>query len=164
MTTTTTSTTAGAGHRGEIRYKKERVDKTYYLLLFPVVLLFTFFITYPALVGMFFSVTDYVGYGEWKFTGITNYRAIFNDPRILNAYYFTLFFSVVTVIVVNAVALGLALALNAKIKFKTALRGVFFIPMVVSGIVIAYVFSFLFSTSLPTIAQKSASARSRRAS
>ena len=58
-----------------------------------------------------------------------------------------------TVIVVNAVALGLALALNAKIKFKTALRGVFFIPMVISGIVIAYVFSYLFSTSLPTIAQ-----------
>jgi raffinose/stachyose/melibiose transport system permease protein len=53
---------------------------------------------------------------------------------------------------VNVVALALAIGLNAKIKLKTALRGVFFIPMVISGIVIAYVFNFLFSTSLPAIA------------
>lgn len=53
---------------------------------------------------------------------------------------------------VNVIALALALGLSAKIKLKTALRGVFFIPMVISGIVIAYVFNYLFSTSLPTIA------------
>ena len=45
--------------------------------------------------------------------------------------------------------MALAIGLNAKIKLKTSLRGVFFIPMVISGIVIAYVFNFLFSTSIP---------------
>jgi raffinose/stachyose/melibiose transport system permease protein len=132
--------------------RPRRIDKAFYVMLLPVVLLFTLFITVPAIVGMFYSITDYDGYGEWKFTGLTNYIAIFSDPRILTSYGFTLGFSLVTVIVVNVIALALALGLSAKIKLKTALRGVFFIPMVISGIVIAYVFNYLFSTSLPTIA------------
>ena len=121
-------------------------------MLLPVVLLFTLFITLPALVGLFYSFTNYEGYGDWKFVGLTNYIALFTDPRILQAYGFTLGFSIVTVIVVNAIAMALAIGLNAKIKLKTSLRGVFFIPMVISGIVIAYVFNFLFSTSIPAIA------------
>ena len=132
--------------------RPHRTDKAFYVMLLPVVLLFTLFITVPAIVGMFYSFTDYDGYGEWKFIGLTNYIAIFDDPRILSSYGFTLGFSLVTVILVNVAALALAIGLSAKIKLKTALRGVYFIPMVISGIVIAYVFNYLFSTSLPAIA------------
>lgn len=133
-------------------YPKKRVERTYLVMLLPVVLLFTLFITLPAIVGLFYSFTNYEGYGDWKFVGLTNYIALFTDPRILQAYGFTLGFSIVTVVVVNAVAMALAIGLNAKIKLKTSLRGVFFVPMVISGIVIAYVFNFLFSTSIPAIA------------
>nr|WP_255480581.1 sugar ABC transporter permease [Quadrisphaera sp. RL12-1S] len=100
---------------------------------------------------MFYSVTNYVGYGEYSFVGLSNYLVLFTDPRILSSYGFTIGFSVVTVLLVNAIALFLAVLLNSKIKFKTALRGVFFIPMVVSGIVIAYVFNYIFSTSIPAV-------------
>jgi raffinose/stachyose/melibiose transport system permease protein len=132
--------------------RPSRIDKTFYVMLLPVVGVFTLFITLPAIVGMFYSITDYDGYGEWKFIGLTNYIALFSDPRILSSYGFTLGFSLVTVVVVNVIALALAIGLSAKIKLKTTLRGVFFIPMMISGIVIAYVFNYLFSTSLPTIA------------
>jgi raffinose/stachyose/melibiose transport system permease protein len=142
MTTTHTTPTAG----------RRRVDPAYLLMLVPAVALFSVFITLPAVGGMLFSLTDYVGFGEWEFIGLRNYAALFSDPRMLDAYGFTIFFAVVTTIVVNIVALALALGLNAKIKWKTGLRGVFFIPMVVSGIVIAYVFNFLFSNSLPQVA------------
>jgi raffinose/stachyose/melibiose transport system permease protein len=133
--------------------RPHRVEPAYFVMLLPAVVLFTLFITFPALVGMFYSITNYAGYGEWQFIGLMNYTTIFSDPRILGAYTFTLGFSLVTVVVVNVVALALAIGLNAKIKFKTGLRGIFVIPMVISGIVIAYVFSYLFSTSLPAIAQ-----------
>jgi raffinose/stachyose/melibiose transport system permease protein len=133
--------------------RPHRVEPAYFIMLLPAVVLFTLFITFPALVGMFYSITNYAGYGEWQFIGLMNYTTIFSDPRILGAYTFTLGFSLVTVVVVNVVALALAIGLNAKIKFKTGLRGIFVIPMVISGIVIAYVFSYLFSTSLPAIAQ-----------
>jgi raffinose/stachyose/melibiose transport system permease protein len=135
------------------REKPGRTDPTYYVMLVPVLLLFSVFITLPAIIGAFYSFTNYVGYGDWKFIGLTNYTAIFTDPNILHAYGFTLFFAVFTTIVVNVIALALAMGLSAKIKWKTGLRGIFFIPMVISGLVISYVFNYLFSTTLPTIAQ-----------
>lgn len=132
--------------------KKKRVERAYVLMLMPAVVLFTIFITGPALAGIFYSFTDYAGYGTWDFTGLTNYRGIFDDSRIISAYTFTIGFSLVTVILVNIIALALAVALNSKIKFKAGLRSVFFLPMVISGIVIAYVFSYLFSTTIPLLA------------
>ena len=159
-TTDTTDTAGGAAPAAEQRpVPAARATAarggmgTYYLMLLPALALFTFFITLPGLAGMFYSVTNYVGFGEWEFVGLNNYRVMFTDPKILSAYVFTIGFSVVTVIVVNIVAMLLALGLNAKIRFKTLLRGVFFVPMVISGIVIAYVFNYLFATSLPTMMQ-----------
>jgi raffinose/stachyose/melibiose transport system permease protein len=151
-TAATPARSATTQGRVEVTYPRRRLETTYVVMLLPVVLLFTLFITLPAIVGMFYSFTNYEGYGNWKFVGLTNYLSLFTDPRILKSYGFTLGFSIVAVIVVNVVALALAIGLNAKIKLKKALRGVFFIPMVISGIVIAYVFNFLFSTSLPAIA------------
>ena len=133
--------------------RRRRLDTAYLLMLLPALGLFTFFITLPGLAGAFFSTTNYVGFGDWEFVGLNNYRVMFTDPAILSAYAFTIGFSIVTVIVVNIVAMLLALGLNARIRFKTVLRGVFFLPMVISGIVIAYVFNYLFSTSLPTMLQ-----------
>jgi raffinose/stachyose/melibiose transport system permease protein len=151
-TAATTARRSAVRDRAEVKFRHKRVERTYVVMLLPVVLLFTLFITLPALIGLFYSFTNYQGYGDYKFVGLTNYVALFSDPRILAAYGFTLGFSIVTVIVVNAIAMALAIGLNAKIKLKTSLRGVFFIPMVISGIVIAYVFNFLFSTSIPAIA------------
>lgn len=143
--------------KGELPQSKttthsRRVERVYYFMLFPAVLLFSFFITLPALIGMFYSVTNYAGFGSWHFIGLTNYRSIFSDPGILQSYGFTIFFAVVATVVVNTLALVLAILLNSKIKWKKSLRAIYFIPMVISGIVIAYVFNFLFSNSLPALA------------
>jgi len=129
-----------------------RVDKTYYAFLVPALVLFTLAITLPALMGIFYSFTNSVGYGDFGFAGIINYVALFSDPAILAAYGFTIGFAVATVVVVNVVAFLLAIGLTARIRAKVALRAVFVLPMVVSGIVIAYVFNFLFSNSLPAAA------------
>ncbi|QOR45993.1 carbohydrate ABC transporter permease [Trueperella pecoris] len=131
--------------------RKRRVEPLYYLFLFPSLILFTLAITVPGIVGIFYSFTDSIGIGDWKFIGLTNYRALFSDPAILQAYLFTFGIAIATVIVVNAVSFLLALGLTARIRFKTALRAVFVIPMVISGIIIAYVFNFLFSNSLPAL-------------
>lgn len=128
---------------------RRRVEPLYYLLLLPTLLLFTLAITLPAAIGIFFSFTNSIGFGEWEFIGFVNYLAVFTDPAILQSYLFTLGFAIVTVIVVNVVALLLAVGLTSRIHLKTGLRTVFVIPMVISGIIIAYVFNFLFSTSLP---------------
>ncbi|MGO2542348.1 carbohydrate ABC transporter permease [Specibacter sp. AOP5-B1-6] len=131
---------------------RRRVEPVFYAMLLPTVLLFTLAITLPAVMGITLSFTNSVGFGEFEFIGLTNYVAIFSDPEILQAYLFTLGFAVVAVVVVNAIAFLLAMALTAKIRAKVGLRAVFVLPMVISSLVIAYVFNYLFSNSLPAVA------------
>lgn len=129
-----------------------RVEPVHYAFLVPALALFTAFVVAPAAVGIFYSFTDYVGFGPWSFLGLGNYAALVTDPAILQAYGFTLGFAAVTVVLAQVIALALAIALTRRIRFATPLRTVFVIPMVVSGIVVAYVFSFLFSNTLPAFA------------
>ena len=130
---------------------RTRIDPVYYWFLIPTLVLFTLFITVPAILGIFYSFTNFIGFGDWQFTGLINYVAAFSDPAILASYAFTFGFAVVTVILVNVVAFLLAVGLTSRIKLKQSLRTVFVLPMVISGIVIAYVFNFLFSNSVPAL-------------
>jgi raffinose/stachyose/melibiose transport system permease protein len=132
----------------------KRIDPTYYWMVAPVLALFAFFITLPALVGVFFSLTNYAGYGDWKFIGLSNYANIFRDPAVLQSYIFTFVFALTTTVVVNIVALAIALGLNAKIKWRTGIRTVFFIPMVLSALIVSFVFNYLFSNTLPVLAER----------
>lgn len=130
---------------------KDRIDPTYYWMVVPVLALFAFFITLPALVGVFLSLTNYAGYGDWKFIGLSNYINIFKDPAVLQSYIFTFVFALTTTVVVNVVALAIALGLNARIKWRTGIRTVFFIPMVLSALIVSFVFNYLFSNTLPVL-------------
>ena len=153
MSTTETIVTPGKGPRHRVlgRVAKRRVEPIYYVFLIPTLVLFTLAITVPAITGIVFSFTDSIGIGTWSFNGLTNYIAMMSDPAILQSYLFTFGFSIATVIVVNVVAFLLAVGLTARIRFRTALRTIFVIPMVISGIIIAYVFNFLFSNSVPAV-------------
>jgi len=153
MTTDTATmvTQSAGGPRGKraARLPKKKVEGIYYLFLIPTLILFTLAITLPAVMGILFSFTNSIGFGDWEFTGLINYVAAFSDPSILQSYLFTFGFAAVTVIAVNVIAFLLAVGLTSQIRLKTALRTIFVIPMVVSGIIIAFVFNFLFSNSLP---------------
>jgi raffinose/stachyose/melibiose transport system permease protein len=135
------------------RATRPRVNRTFYLFLLPTLILFTLCITLPAIMGITFSFTNSVGFGEFEFIGFTNYVALFSDPAIRSSYLFTVGFALATVLVVNLLAFLLAVGLTAKIRGKIALRAAFVLPMVISGIVIAYVFNFLFSNSLPQLGE-----------
>ncbi|MFC3298045.1 sugar ABC transporter permease [Arthrobacter agilis] len=157
MTKTTAAPPARTSHAARPSTARPRrrpgVEGIYYAFLLPSLIIFTLAITLPALIGIFFSFTNSIGFGEWEFVGLINYIAMFSDPAIVQSYLFTFGFATCTVIVVNIIAFLLAVGLTAKIKVKTGLRTIFVIPMVVSGIIIAYVFNFLFSNSLPTFGQ-----------
>lgn len=157
MATTTAAVTApNTGRRSgaaTMPRTRRKVDGVYYLFLLPALILFTLAITVPAVIGIFFSFTNSIGFGDWEFVGIINYVAVFTDPAILQSYVFTFGFAAVTVVVVNVLAFLLAVGLVSRVRLKTGLRTIFVIPMVISGIIIAYVFNFLFSNSVPTLGQ-----------
>jgi raffinose/stachyose/melibiose transport system permease protein len=151
---TATSAPSGAGPKNPLSMLRKvlfPVAPAYLLMIIPAIALFTFFIVYPAIQGMFYSFTNFVGYGTFHSIGFANYKAAFSDPTIRDSYGFTLLFAVVACVFTNVVALALAIALNAKIKWRAGLRTVFFMPMVLSALVVSYIFTFLVSTSVPII-------------
>ncbi|MHA7209728.1 carbohydrate ABC transporter permease [Arthrobacter sp. MDT1-65] len=131
---------------------ERRVPRVFYLMVLPALALFAVFHTVPLLTGMFFSLTNYAGYGEWSFVGLRNYVNLFGDDRIYGAYGFTFLFAIVSTVAVNLIALSIAIALNGRIRFKTGFRGIFFIPNILSILIVGYVFNYLFSNSVPAIA------------
>ncbi|MGB7817769.1 MAG: sugar ABC transporter permease [Ornithinibacter sp.] len=133
--------------------RRRRVEGIYIAFLFPALALFTLAITLPAIMGIFYSFTNSIGFGDWEFVGFVNYRALFSDPAIWQSYFFTMGFAAVTVVLVNVLAFLLAVGLTSRIRFKAGLRAIFVIPMVISGIIIAFVFNFLFSNSVPAAGQ-----------
>ena len=123
------------------------------LITIPVVLLFFCFNTLPLLKGVFYSFTNFKGYGSYDIVGLRNYIDLFSDARVGNSYLFTLKYAVVCTIIVNVISLILALGLNSKIKGKTVLRGIYFIPNILGGLVVGYIFSFFFTYILPAVGQ-----------
>ncbi|MGA7147976.1 MAG: sugar ABC transporter permease [Microbacterium sp.] len=148
----TTAAGAGAGKRAtHIRTGGPRAMSAYYWMVVPAVVAFAAFHTLPVIIGVFFSFTNYAGYGDWNFVGISNYLNLFKDDRVLKAYGFSFLFAIVATIATNAISLAIAMGLNAKIKARNFWRGVYFVPYVLAILVIGYVFQFLFSNALPKI-------------
>lgn len=131
----------------------QKNTKVYLLMILPGLLLFFGFHTFPLLQGIFYSFTNYRGFGDWEFVGFTNYLNVFRDPRILNSYEFTFKFAIISTLLVNVISLTVALGLNAKVKFHKTLRGIYFMPNILSILIVGFVFKFIFSTFIPELGQ-----------
>ena len=128
-------------------------ERTFLLITIPVLVLFFCFNTLPLIKGFIYSFTNFKGYGTYDFVGLRNYKDLFTDARVGRSYLFTFKYASVCTIIVNVISLLLALGLNAKIKGKTVLRGIYFIPNILGGLVIGYIFSFFFTYILPVAGQ-----------
>lgn len=128
-------------------------EKTFLCITIPVLILFFCFNTLPLLKGFMYSLTNFKGYGAYDWVGLRNYQDLFTDARVGRSYLFTFKFAIVSTIIVNVVSLILALGLNGKIKGKSALRGIYFIPNVLGGLVVGYIFGFIFTYILPAAGQ-----------
>ncbi len=124
---------------------------TFILMTAPALILFVAFNTIPLITGAMYSFTNYRGYGSFEFVGLRNYIDLFTDSRVGNSYLFTFKYAIVGTLLVNVLSLLLAMGLNSKIKFKTALRGVYFLPNILGGLVVGYIFSFIFTYILPAV-------------
>ena len=122
---------------------------TFLLITIPIVALFFCFNTLPLIKGVIYSFTNFKGYGSYDWVGLRNYKDLFTDSRVGGSYLFTFKLAIAATIVTNVVSLLLALGLNSKIRFKSALRGAYFIPNVLGALVVGYIFNYLFTYILP---------------
>ena len=127
--------------------------RTFMLITIPILALFICFNTLPLIKGFIYSFTNFKGYGSYDWVGVRNYVDLFTDGRVGRAYLFTFKYAIVGTILTNVISLVIALGLDSKIKGKSVLRGIYFIPNVLGGLVIGYIFSFFFTYILPVIGQ-----------
>ena len=123
--------------------------RTFLMITIPIMLLFFCFNTLPLIQGVIYSFTNFKGYGSYEWVGFRNYIDLFQDARVGGSYLFTFKLAICATIIVNVISLLLALGLNSKIKFKSALRGAYFIPNVLGALVVGYIFNYFFTYILP---------------
>ena len=126
-------------------------QRTYMLMTVPILILFFLFNTLPLIKGVIYSFTNFRGYGTYNFVGLRNYIDLFSDGRVGNSYIFTIKMALVTTVVVNVLSLVLALGLNSKIKFKSTLRGLYFVPNILGALVVGYIFNYFFTYIVPAL-------------
>lgn len=126
--------------------------RTYLLITIPILALFITFNTIPLLRGVFYSFTNFRGFGNYEWVGLRNYIDLFSDARVGSSYIFTIKLAVVTTIVVNVISIILALALNSKIRAKGFFRGAYFLPNVLGALVVGYIFNYFFTYLVPALA------------
>ena len=137
--------------------KKNKLNdrkRTFLLITIPIVALFFCFNTLPLIKGVIYSFTNFKGYGSYDWVGLRNYKDLFTDSRVGGSYIFTFKLAIAATILTNVLSLLLALGLNSKIKFKSALRGAYFIPNVLGALVVGYIFNYFFTYILPVFGRE----------
>lgn len=124
------------------------------LFLFP--LLFTFAVTViiPLVLGVFYSLTDWNGIRFNKFIGLENYTTMFNEPSFIWSILITILFVVFNMILVNVVGFLLALLCTSNLKGLGFFRASYFLPNLIGGIVLGYIWQFVFNNVLTEITEK----------
>lgn len=131
----------------------KKKNNVFLVIAIPAFILFFIFHSYPALQGIFYSFTDWKGYGDWNFVGLKNYLNVFKDGRAGDAYLFTFKFAIVSTILVNIISLAVAIGLNSKIKFHKTLRAIYFLPYILSILIVGFIFNFIFAHVLPRVGE-----------
>jgi raffinose/stachyose/melibiose transport system permease protein len=116
--------------------------------------IFTIVLVVPFVNGLFYTFTDWNGFKTTELVGFSNYADSFADPKFWSTLKFTALFVVVSLILVNVVAFGLALIVTSKLRSRNILRTFFFVPNLIGGVVLGVIWQFIFNSALVTLANK----------
>lgn len=123
---------------------EKNYNKYFPLFVLPTLVAFSVIFVVPFLMGVFLSFTDFSVVNNWEWSGISNYINAFTfDRGFLTALTFTVKFTVVSVVTVNVFAFLIALALTRGIRGSDIFRTVFFMPNLIGGIVLGYIWNLI---------------------
>ena len=124
----------------------EKSIKRYFpVFLGPTFLAFLIGFIAPFLMGIYLSFCDFRTVTDAKFNGVQNYVRAFQDGEFAHAFLFTALFTVTTLILINVIAFAVALVLTREIRGTNIFRTVFFMPNLIGGIVLGYVWQLIFT-------------------
>lgn len=132
----------------------EKAIKRYFpLFVLPTFIAFFIGFLFPFLYGIFLSFCKFTTVTDWKWIGLQNYTRIFVvngklDTTFLHSLWYTALFTAVSVIIINVVSFAIAMALTKGIKGTNLFRTVFFLPNLIGGIVLSYIWLMIFNSVL----------------
>ncbi len=123
------------------------------LFVLPTLLAFTIGFIIPFFEGLYLSFCQFTTVKNVKFTGFGNYKKIFSDLTFLSSFKFTVLFAVASIVLINVIAFALALLLTRKLKGTNIFRTIFFMPNLIGGIVLGYIWQILINCVLSIVGQ-----------
>ena len=114
------------------------------VFLLPMVAAFCIGFVWPFLQGLFLSFTKFKTTSKWSWVGIENYLKAFQDQSFRYSFGYTALYAFISLVLINVLAFMVAYALTQKIKGSNLFRTVFFMPNLIGGIVLGYIWSMIF--------------------
>lgn len=126
---------------------RRKQNAVYLAFIIPALLFFCTFFLYPFIKSLWLSLTDAYGYNPRQhFIGLKNYAEVLKNPGFLNSLKVTLLYTAFVTVVANLIALGLSFLLDGNVRFKKIFRAVFFLPNLMSLIIVSFIWVFLYGS------------------
>ncbi len=124
------------------------IRKYGWLFLLPTFAAFCIGFVWPFIQGIYLSFCNFNVPSDAKWIGINNYVRTFNDAGFFRAFKNTAAFAIVTIVVINVISFSIAYALTQKMRGSNLFRTVFFMPNLIGGVVLGYIWSMIFDAIL----------------
>ncbi|MEA4964740.1 MAG: sugar ABC transporter permease [Oscillospiraceae bacterium] len=126
------------------RLIRRPIQRCFPIFLLPTFAAFCIGFLYPFLKGLFLSFCDFKTTSKWTWVGLTNYVKAFQDSSFVHAFWYTSLVALVSLLLINVLAFAVAYALTRGIRGSNLYRTVFFMPNLIGGIVLGYIWSTIF--------------------
>ena len=130
---------------------RKPIQRCFLLFLAPTFLAFCIGFIYPFLRGIYLSFCKFVTIGDASFVGFRNYMDAFQDASFVHAFWYTALYAIVSLFIINVLAFLIAYLLTLGIKGANLFRTAFFMPNLIGGIVLGYVWKFVFNRAFVSI-------------
>ncbi|WP_017186363.1 carbohydrate ABC transporter permease [Alkalibacillus haloalkaliphilus] len=132
---------------------KHRNKLWYLLFVLPLFIIFATVVLIPFFIGIFYSFFEWDGFSAnpMVYVGLDNYIELIDDGRFVNSAWLTLEFTILSLVLVNVLGLGFALLVTSAFKSANFARTMFFMPNLIGGLILGYIWQFIFSDGFRVI-------------
>lgn len=135
--------------------KKKKTAGWYALFTLPLIFIFSLVVVIPFLIGIGYSFFSWDGLplNPKIFVGFENYVNLFSDSRFMTSAGHTVLFTIFAIILINILGLAFALMVTSKLRVKNAARAMLFMPYLIGGLILGYIWKFIFTDAFQAIGE-----------
>lgn len=137
--------------------KKTESRIVFWVFLVPVLFAFLMVMVIPFFLGSYYAFTNWSSSarvdGGLRFVGLQNFAESLRDPSFLYSFGITFVYTVLNMIAINVVAFALAMLVTGNLRFRNLYRAGFFVPNLIGGLILGYIWQFIFNNAVPSLGQ-----------